>query len=145
VVLHYLIKNSTLIPISFGVGLLLAGRHFWGLASILIGCAAYPVFKKRHKEEIFHRQERSPKKTIVPFTVDVEETVENEHSASPFENWYYYKDNQVIGPENEAKMIALIGDNIISRQTLVYNAAIGNVWIDILETHFGRYLRRSAR
>ena len=41
-------ENSTVIPVSFGVGLLLAGRYIFGTAALAIGAVAY--LRSKHFE-----------------------------------------------------------------------------------------------
>ena len=87
-------ENSTVIPVSFGIGLLLAGRYISGTAAITIGFVAYLRSKQleakaAHKPEV-HWNDLSFKEKL-----------------SSIDTWYYSNDGEVIGPIGEGAILHL--------------------------------------
>ena len=115
-------ENSTVIPVSFGIGLLLAGRYILGTAAIAIGAVAYLRSKQleakaAHKPEV-HWNELSFKDKL-----------------SSIDTWYYSKDGETVGPLGEGAILHLFKNNKIAKNTFIYNSVISNEWIPFEQTH----------
>jgi hypothetical protein len=115
--------NSTVIPVSFGIGLLLAGRYVLGAAAIVIGAVAYfraNQFKEDQKHET-HWNDLSYKEKL-----------------SSIDTWYYSKDGNTVGPLGEGAILHLFKNNKITKETFIYNSVISNEWIPFEQTHLYR-------
>jgi hypothetical protein len=115
--------NSTVIPVSFGIGLLLAGRYVLGAAAIVIGAVAYfraNQFKEDQKHET-HWNDLSYKEKL-----------------SSIDTWYYSKDGNTVGPLGEGVILHLFKNNKITKETFIYNSVISNEWIPFEQTHLYR-------
>ena len=115
-------ENSTVIPISFGIGLLIAGRYVLGTAAIAIGAVAYLrsshiKAKDAHKPEA-HWNDLSYKEKL-----------------SSIDTWYYSKDGETVGPLGEGAILHLFKNNKISKETFIFNSVISNEWIPFEQTH----------
>ena len=118
-------ENLIIIPVSFGVGLLLAGRHILGTAAIVIGAVAYLKSKlletkSAHKPEV-HWNDLSFKEKL-----------------SSIDSWYYSKDGEIVGPLGEGAILHLFKSHKIAKNSLVYNSIISNEWIPFEQTHLYR-------
>jgi len=118
-------KNSTVIPVSFGIGLLLAGRYILGTAAIAIGAVAYLRSKQlaakvNHKPEVHWND--------LPF----------KDKLSSIDTWYYSKDGETVGPLGEGAILHLFKNNKIASNTLIYNSIISKEWILFEQTHLYR-------
>ena len=118
-------KNSTIIPVSFGIGLLLAGRYILGTAAVAIGAVAYLRSKQleakaAHKPEV-HWNDLSFKDKL-----------------SSIDTWYYSKDGETVGPLGEGAILHLFKNNKIAKNTLIYNSIISSEWVPFEQTHLFR-------
>lgn len=112
-------ENITIIPISFGVGLLLAGRYILGAAAVAIGVVAY--FRSAHSEA---------KKSDVHWN-----DLTYKEKLSSIDAWYYSKDGETVGPLGEGAILHLFKNNKISKETFIFNSVISNEWIPFEQTH----------
>ena len=113
-------ENSTVIPVSFGIGLLLAGRYVLGTAAIAIGIVAHfrsNYFKAKSKE-LAH------KKPLVRW-----HELTFQEKLSSVDQWHYAENGNSVGPVNEQVMLQLLKDNKISKDTLIYNSVLSDKWI----------------
>ena len=118
-------ENSTVIPVSFGIGLLLAGRYILGTAAIAIGAVAYLRSK--------HFEARSAHKPEVHWN-----DLSFKEKLSSIDSWYYSKDGEIVGPLGEGAIIHLFKSHKIAKNALVYNSIISNEWIPFEQTHLYR-------
>lgn len=115
-------ENSTVIPVSFGLGLLLAGSYVLGTAAIAIGTVAYLIAaqlkaKEAHKSEV-HWNDLSYKEKL-----------------SSIDTWYYSKDDKTVGPLGEGAILHLFKNHKITKETFIFNSVISNEWIPFGQTH----------
>ena len=115
-------ENSTVIPVFFGIGLLLAGRYILGAAAIAIGAVAYlrstQLEAKLARKHEVHWNDLSFKEKL-----------------SSIDAWYFSKDGEIVGPLGEGAILHLFKNNKISRNTFIYNSVISNEWIPFEQTH----------
>ena len=113
-------ENSTVIPVFFGIGLLLAGRYILGTAAVAIGVVAR--FRSQHVKENYkheiHWNDLSYKEKL-----------------SSIDTWYYSRDGSAVGPLGEGAILHLFKKNKITKKTLIYNSVISNEWIPFEQTH----------
>ena len=115
-------ENSTVIPVSFGIGLLLAGRYILGSAAVAIGVVAH--FRSQHfetKRPDVHWNDLTFKEKL-----------------SSIDTWYYSKNNETVGPLGEGAILHLFKNNSINKETFIYNSMISNEWIPFEQTHLYR-------
>lgn len=115
-------SNIAVIIASFGCGLMLAGRYLLGLAAIIVGLFIYLRHRSQSQNSLAN-QKNSNSETHL-------------EEPPPIDNWYYEKNGIVAGPLLEAQIFELIKIDDISNETLVYNAAIGEEWRALEDTHF---------
>lgn len=60
----------------------------------------------------------------------------HQEEPPPLDNWYYAKDQEVVGPLLESEMLSLMKTEEITKETLVFNAALGDEWRVLEDTHF---------
>lgn len=119
-------ENSTVIPVSFGIGLLLAGRYILGTAAIAIGAVAY--LRSNLPEA---KNQRTTSRGPAARWHDLTYT----EKLGSIDNWYYSNNNETVGPLGEGALLHLLKDNRISKDTLVYNSIISGEWMAFEQTH----------
>jgi hypothetical protein len=132
------LDNFIVIPISFGLGLAISGHYLQGLAAIAIGGFAY-----------FKGQTRGLEKSSDPISSEnlsssseIDDFLKRKNSEThqeeppPLDNWYYAKDEEVVGPLLESEMLSLMKEEEITNETLVFNATLGDEWRVLEDTHF---------
>lgn len=119
-------ENSTVIPVSFGIGLLLAGRYILGTAAIVIGVGAY--FRSKYFED--KNKELENKKPAVRW-----HELTYQEKVISIDNWYYSNNGEAIGPLGEGAILHLLKDKKISKDTPVFNSVISSEWIPFELTH----------
>ena len=132
------LDNFTVIPVSFGLGLAISGHYLQGLAAIAIGVFAY--FKGlSHGLEKSSGPVRPDTLSSIP---EVDDFLKRKNSEThqeeppPLDNWYYAKDEEVVGPLLESEMLSLMKAEEITNETLVFNATLGDEWRVLEDTHF---------
>ena len=138
--LKSLTDNFTLVPVSFGVGLILSGHFLQGILAMAIGGVAY---WKNSKSSVWSRSKSDSSPFMQPVISKVEVDLphkkkpETHHEdPPPIDNWYYAKDEEVVGPLLESEMVDLMKSEEIAGDTLVFNAEIGDDWRVLEDTHF---------
>ncbi len=121
-------NNSTIVPVAFGVGLMLSGRYLLGAAAIAIGAAAYFKFGVTRDAGSANASH-----VVAPKPKNSESHLEE---PPPIDNWYYEKDGAVIGPLLETQVRELMKNDEISNETLVFNSTLGDEWRTLDDTHF---------
>jgi hypothetical protein len=119
-------ENSTVIPISFGIGLLLAGRYVLGTAAIAIGAVAY--LRSKHFEA--KKKELGSKKPSARW-----HELTFQEKLSSVDQWHYADNEHSVGPLDESAILQLLKDNKIFKDTLIYNAALSDKWIPFEQTN----------
>lgn len=118
-------ENSTVIPVSFGVGLVIAGRYVLGAAAVAIGSVAYLrsaqlKAKEAHKPEVQWND------------------LTYKEKLSSIDTWYYSKDGEAVGPLGEGAILHLFKNNKIFMETFIFNSVISREWIPFERTHLYR-------
>ena len=119
-------ENSTVIPVSFGIGLLLASRYFLGTAAIVIGVAAH--LRSQHfeaKKKILTNKKPSARWHELTF----------QEKLSSVDQWHYADNGHSVGPLDETAILQLLKDNKISKDTLIYNSVLSDKWIPFEQTN----------
>lgn len=119
-------ENSAVIPVSFGIGLLLAGRYVLGAAAIAIGVVAH--FRSSYFET--EKKELANKKPSARW-----HELTFQEKLSSVDQWYYSNNDEPIGPLNETAILKLLKDNKISKDTFIYNSVISKEWMPFEQTH----------
>ena len=119
-------KNSTVIPASFGIGLLLAGRYILGTAAVVIGAVAY--LRSQHFEA--KKKELGSKKPSARW-----HELTFQEKLSSVDQWHYADNGNSVGPLDETAILQLLKDNKISRDTLIYNSVLSDKWIPFEQTN----------
>jgi hypothetical protein len=118
--------NSTVIPVSFGVGLLLAGRYILGAAAVAIGVVAH--FRSQHfeaKKKALANQKPSARWHELTF----------QEKLRSVDQWHYAEGGRSVGPLDESAILQLLKDNKISKGTLIYNSVLSDKWIPFEQTN----------
>ena len=97
-VFQILQENSTVIPMSFGVGLLLAGRYILGTAAVTIGIVAH--FRSQHFEA--KKNELSNRKPLARW-----HELTFQEKLSSLDQWHYADNGQSVGPLDETAILQL--------------------------------------
>ena len=119
-------ENSTVIPVSFGVGLLLAGRYILGAAAVAIGVVAH--FRAQHFEAKKRAlAEKKPSARWHELTF--------QEKLGSVDQWHYADNGHSVGPLDESAILQLLKDNKISKDTLIYNTFLSDKWIPFEQTH----------
>jgi GYF domain 2 len=113
-------ENSTVIPVSFGIGLLLAGRYVLGTAAIAIGIVAH--FRSNYFKA--KRKELAHKKPLVRW-----HELTFQEKLSSVDQWHYADNEKSVGPMDERAILQLLKDNKISKDTLIYNPVLSDKWV----------------
>ena len=119
-------ENSTVIPVSFGIGLLLAGRYILGSAAVAIGVVAH--FRAQHfeaKKKALASKKPSARWHELTF----------QEKLSSIDQWHYADNEHSVGPLDESAILQLLKDNKISKDTLIYNPVLSEKWIPFEQTH----------
>ena len=119
-------ENSTVIPVSFGVGLLLAGRYILGSAAVAIGAVAY--LRSKHFEA--KKKELGNKRPSARW-----HELTFQEKLSSVDQWHYADNEDSVGPLDESAILQLLKDNKISKDTLIYNPVLSEKWIPFEQTH----------
>ena len=119
-------ENSTVIPVSFGIGLLLAGRYTLGTAAIAIGAVAY--LRSKHFEA--KKKELGNKKPSARW-----HELTFQEKLSSVDQWHYADNGHSVGPLDESAILQLLKDNKISKDTLIYNSVLSDKWIPFEQTN----------
>lgn len=119
-------ENSAVIPVSFGIGLLLAGRYVLGAAAIAIGVVAH--FRSSYFET--EKKELANKKPSARW-----HELTFQEKLSSVDQWHYADNGNSVGPLEESVILQLLKDNNISKNTLIYNAVLSDKWIPFEQTH----------
>jgi len=138
--LKSLTDNFTLVPVSFGVGLILSGHFLQGILAVAIGAVAY----WKNSKPTMHIKSKSHSSPFMQSVITKEvadlphkKNSETHHEEPPpIDNWYYAKEEEVVGPLLESEMIALMKSEEIAGDTLVFNAEVGDEWRVLEDTHF---------
>lgn len=128
----YLQDDFVIVPVAFGLGLILSGRFLFGLVALLIGGAA--AFRDLIREKAGPGVEaalgaaaaRPPRRT--------EPAPRATARATP-DGWYYESSGEAAGPVRETEIIELFRLGKITGETAVFNAALGEQWLTLSETH----------
>jgi hypothetical protein len=130
--------NFIVIPISFGLGLAISGHYLQGLAAIAIGIFAY--FKGQahglDKSSGSIKSENSSSSPEIDDFLKRKNSETHQEEPPPLDNWYYAKDEEVVGPLLESEMLSLMKAEEINNETLVFNATLGDEWRVLEDTHF---------
>ena len=119
-------ENSTVIPVSFGFGLLLAGRYILGTAAIAIGVVAY--LRSQHFEA--KKKELGNKKPSARW-----HELTFQEKLNSVDQWHYADNGHAVGPLDETGILRLLKDNKISKDTLIYNPVLSDKWIPFEQTN----------
>ena len=132
------LDNFIVIPVSFGLGLAISGHYLQGLAAIVIGVFAYFKGQARGLE----KPSDPVRSANLSSTHEIDDFLKRKNSEThqeeppPLDNWYYAKDQEVVGPLLESEMLSLMKTEEITKETLVFNAALGDEWRVLEDTHF---------
>jgi hypothetical protein len=119
-------ENSTVIPVSFGIGLLLAGRYILGTAAVAIGLVAH--FRSEHFEA--KKKELNNKKPSARW-----HELTFQEKLSSVDQWHYADNGHSVGPLDETAILQLLKNNKISKDTLIYNSVLSDKWIPFEQTN----------
>lgn len=128
----YLQDDFVIVPVAFGLGLILSGRLLFGVVGLLIGGAA--AFRDLIREKAGPHVEaalgaaadRPPRGT---------EPAQRETARATPDGWYYERNGEAAGPVRETEIIELFRLGKITGETAVFNAALGEQWLVFSETH----------
>ena len=131
----YLEDDFVLVPVAFGLGLILSGRLLFGVIAALIGVAA--AFRDRFREKgALASVQGSAKSAAASGQRSGEpEQVPAASARATLDGWYYERNGEAAGPLKETELLALFQSGKIGRETAVFNAALGEQWLVFSQTH----------
>lgn len=129
----YLQDDFVLVPVAFGLGLILSGRLLFGMIAALIGVAA--AFRDRFREKPAAVPGESNGVAVRGQRSGKPEQAETSPARATLDGWYYERNGEAAGPVKETELLALFQSGKIGRETAVFNAALGDQWLVFSQTH----------
>ncbi len=130
----YLQDDFVIVPVAFGLGLILSGRLLLGVIAVLIGGAA--AFRDLIREKAGPRVEAALGAAANPSSRRTEQPPRSAAPATP-DGWYYESNGEAAGPVRETEILELFRMGKITGETAVFNAALGEQWLVFSQTDLG--------
>lgn len=131
----YLQDDFVIVPVAFGLGLILSGRLLLGVVAVLIGGAA--AFRELIMEKAGPRVEAAVGAAADRPSRGPEQPPRSTAPATP-DGWYYESNGEAAGPLRETELLELFRTGKITGETAVFNAALGEQWLVFSQTHLVR-------
>ena len=128
----YLQDDFVVVPLAFGAGLILSGRLLFGVIAAFIGVAA--AFRDRFRERAASAAGSANGGASGQWSNEPEKAAGSSARAT-LDGWYYERNGEAAGPLKESELLALFHSGKISRETAVFNAALGEQWLDFSRTN----------
>lgn len=129
----YLEDDFVLVPVAFGLGLILSGRLLFGVIAALIGVAA--AFRDRFREKGALASVQGSAKSAAASGQRSGEPEQVPAARATLDGWYYERNGEAAGPLKETELLSLFQSGKIGRETAVFNAALGEQWLVFSQTH----------